>query len=243
MPSETSEVLDLLNGKADEVEPFKEAVVPSPEDEPEKDDKPLPFHEDPKVQRYVQKQIEKALKERPSEEKKFRQEVQDEIDLPPALVKLVGNDTEEKREALSALAKHLDSLTDRAKDKFIEEMRQQEREQAAKDKAVLDELNAGFDAIEEQSGIDLHADKKQRDAFLEYLRKVSHKNADGEVDQFADIPATWETFQERQKPSPSRAKELASRGLTRSNDTTPAAPQGRSWKDVERFFDKLKDTN
>lgn len=240
MPQEKNEVLDILNGE-ETPEPFKEAVVPSPEDEPEKDDEPLPFHKDPKVQRYIDKQVEKALKDRPSEERKFRQEVKDEIDLPPALVKLVGNDTEEKREALRDLAKHLDSLTDRAKDKFIEEVRQQEREQAAKDKAVLDELNAGFEAIEEQHGFDLHADKKQREAFLEYLKKISHKNADGEIDAFPDIPAAWETFQERAKPTASRAKELASRGLTRSNDASTPAPQGRSWKDVERYFEKLKD--
>lgn len=235
-------MLDILNGKSEESDLFEEKVVPSPEDEPEKeeDEKPLPFHKDPKIQRYIEKEVEKALKDRPSEEKKFRQEVKDEIDLPPALVKLVGNDTEEKREALHALAKHLDSLTDRAKEKFIEEMRQQEREQQARDQAALDELNAGFEAIEDQFGIDVHADSKQRDAFLEYLRKVSHKNADGEVDQFADIPAAWEAFQANQKPTASRAKELASRGLARSNDTTPAAPQGRSWKDVDRYFEKLK---
>lgn len=243
MPQDKNSTVDFLNGITDTPEPFKEEEEVKDETD-EKDDEPLPFHKDPKVQKYLEKEIQKALKEhQPSAEKQFRQEVKDEIDLPPALVKLVGNDTEEKREALSALAKHLDSLTDKAKEKFLEEMREQEREVQEADDAALDELNAGFDAIEEEFGVDLSRDSQKRAAFVEYLRKVSHKNADGEVDQFADIPAAWEEFQERQSKPASRAKELASRGLARSGDTTSAPVQRRDWNAVEKYFDQLKSNN
>ncbi len=244
MPPEKNPILDVLNGESEKEELFKEEET-DVKDDVKDSAETLPFHKDPKVQKYLDKEIQKALKEhQPTMEQKFRQEVKDEIDLPPALVKLVGNDTEEKREALKALASHLDSLTDKAKEKFLEEMRSQEKAVQEADNAALEELNAGFESIEEEFGVDLSKDSQKRTAFVEYLRKVSHKNADGEVDQFADIPAAWETFSEQQPAKPaSRAKELASRGMTRSGDTTRAPSQGRSWKDVDRYFDSLKENN
>lgn len=249
MPKNES-VANFLNTIDAKDEIFTEPVL-SEETEPvEEDDKPLPFHKDPKVQRYVEKEIAKALKELPehSEERKFRQEVQDEISLPPALVKLVGNDTPEKREALKELSSYLESLPQKAQEQLQEKMMEEQRQVAEQDDAALNELNQGFEDIEESFGVDLSSNtaavQRTRTAFVEYLRKVSHKNEDGEVDQFADIPAAWEEFQERNtKPSSSRARELASRGMTRSTDTSNAGPQGKSWKDVDRFFEGLKKSN
>ena len=246
MPKEKNSTVDFLNNITDKPDIFEEkAIETSPEVDAEDvvDEKPLPFHQDPKVQRYVEKQIEKALKDRPSAEQTFRQEVKDELNLPPALVKLVGNDTPEKREALKELATYLDSLPAKAQEQFQAKMEQQAQEAAEQDNAALSELNAGFEAIEEEHGVDLSSDSRTRAAFVEYLRRVSHKNEDGEVDQFADIPAAWEVFQERAKPSASRAKELASRGMTRSGDATVATKTGNSWRDVEKYFETLKRTN
>ena len=245
MPQDKNTV-DFLNNIDTSPEIFKEEAPKEADDQEEaKEEKPLPFNKDPKIQRFIEKEIARKMESfKPSQEQQFRQEVKEELNLPPALVKLVGNDTPEKREALKELAAHLDSLTDKAKNSFLEEMRAQEQEQKAEDTAAVEELNAGFESIEEEYGVDLSSNPKQRAAFVEYLRKVSHKNADGEVDQFADIPAAWEEFQERSKPQQaSRAKELASRGLTRSTDATTAVPAGRSWKDVDRFFSKLKANN
>lgn len=243
-------VANFLNTIDAKDEIFTEPVLSEETETVEEDDKPLPFHKDPKVQRYVEKEIAKALKDLPdhSEERKFRQEVQDEISLPPALIKLVGNDTPEKREALKELSSYLESLPQKAQEQFQEKMMEEQRQVAEKDDAALNELNQGFEDIEESFGVDLSSNtasaQRTRTAFVEYLRKVSHKNEDGEVDQFADIPAAWEEFQERNtKPSSSRARELASRGMTRSTDTSNTGPQGKSWKDVDRFFEGLKKSN
>lgn len=251
MANETSTADFLNNLTEDKVELFKEPVLSDiKETENAEDDKPLPFHKDPKVQRYVDRQIAKALEDlpKPSVEQQFRQEVRDELNLPPALVKFVGNDTPEKREALKGLADYLDSLPAKAQEQFQERMEMEQRQVAQADDAALNELNAGFEDIEESFGVDLSSNtasaQRTRSAFVEYLRKVSHKNADGEVDQFADIPAAWEEFQERNKPqSNQRSKELAARGMTRSTDTSSAPKAGNSWKDVERYFSTLKKTN
>lgn len=245
MPNGTS-VADFLNDLTPEKDDiFKEPVLSEEKETEEAEDKRLPFHRDEKVQRYIDKEIEKRLKfTQPSAEQQFRKEVTEELDLPPALVKLVGNDTPEKREALKGLADHINSMTDKAQEKFLQRMQEQEEQSREEDSAALSELNQGFEDIEESYGVDLSSNiasaQRNRSAFVEYLRKVSHKNEDGEVDQFADIPAAWEEFQERNRPSPSRAKELASRGMTRSTDSGTATPQGKSWKDVDRYFAKIK---
>ncbi len=245
----TADFLNSITDSKDDI--FKEEAVreESTADVEEKEEK-LPFHKDPKVQRYVEKEIAKALENlpRPSAEQSFRQEVKDDTNLPPALVKLVGNDTPEKREALKELAEYMESLPKKAQEQFLERQQEEMRQVEEQDNAALSELNAGFEEIEETHGIDLSSNtaqaQKTRASFVEYLRKVSHKNEDGEVDQFADIPAAWEEFQERSKPqSASRAKELASRGLTRSTDTSTASKGGNSWRDVDRYFETLKKTN
>lgn len=246
MPPEKNSAVDFLNNIDASPEVFKEEeqVIDKPTNEEEEK---LPFHKDPKVQNYVEKQIQKALKDiKPSAEQQFRQEVKEEINLPASFIRLVGNDTDEKKEVLRDLSKYFGTLKGEARQEFLAEMQEKERQQQEQDQAAVDELNAGFETIEEEYGVNLNADVKTRTAFVEFLRKVSHKNAEGEVDQFADIPSTWETFQEKQTAPPrqaSRAKELASRGMARSTDASTAIPAGRSWKDVDRYFDKLKANN
>lgn len=250
MPHEKKEgsTVDFLNEIGRE-EPFKEETEDTAQEEiveKEEDSQALPFHKDPKVQRYVERQIEKAIKDsKPSAEQQFRQEVKEELNLPSSFITLVGNDTPEKQQVLKDLANYFGTLKGEAKKEFVAEMQEQERQAIERDNKALQELNAGFEEIEETHNVDLSSNttsaQRTRTAFVEYLRKVSHKNADGEVDQFADIPAAWEEFQTRNKAQPTRAKELASRGLTRSTDASTAVPAGRSWKDVEKFFNKLKE--
>src|ERR1700734_1021803 len=252
MPNDkTNSAVDFLNN-IDEKDVFKESPLLSEEKEPEvEDEKRLPFHKDEKVQRYIDKEIEKRLKfAQPAAEQAFRQEVQSEISLPPALVKLVGNDTPEKREALKELSEYMESLPKRAQEEFQQKMLEEQQQAAKEDAAALSELNAGFEDIEDTYGVDLSGSspqaQKTRASFVEYLRKVSHKNEDGEGDQFADIPAAWEEFQERNKPqSASCAKELASRS-TRSTEAKTTSQWDSTkdpWRQVERHFDELKRNN
>ena len=251
MEQEQKSTVDFLNNiTPDEV--FKEESDDREiSDSEEKEEKPLPFHEDPKIQKYIQKEVAKRFEavRPPSEEQRFKKEVEEEINLPSSFVRLVGNDTDEKKQVLKDLSNYFSTLKGEARQEFLEEMRQQEEQAAAQDQAALDELNSGFEAIEEEFGVDLNKDTNTRTAFIEFLRKASHKNADGEVDQFADIPSTWELFQERQTNKPaSRAKELASRGMTRSGETSSASSGFKSgtrdpWQQVEQHFSKLKNLN
>lgn len=251
MPEEKKEssTVDFLNNIDKEVfkeEPTKEEEVV----EEEKEEKPLAFHKDPKVQRYVDKQIEKALKDIKPVERQFKQDVADEIKLPSSFIRLVGNDTPEKVEVLKDLEKYFGTLKGEARQEFLAEMREQEQQAVAADRQAQEELDSSFEEIEETYNVDLSSNsasaKKVRSEFIDYVRKIAPKNEEGEVSSFPDLMSAFETFQEMGKRAPapaSRAKELASRGLTRSTDASTEVPKGRSWRDVDRFFDKLKSNN
>jgi hypothetical protein len=226
-------------------DPFEEKEVEAPQEEEAEveDEKPLPFNQDPKVQRFIEKQVEKRLAN-------FKPEViresvkEDDINLPSSFIKLVGNDTDEKKQVLQDLSKYFGNLKGEARQEFLQEMQEQEEQRTQEDNAALAELNSGFEEIEETHNVDLSSNsanaQRTRAAFVDYLKKVSHKNEDGEVDQFADIPAAWEEFSSRQQRSNSVAKKLASRSLG-SSQSASETPQGRdySWKGVEKLFSTL----
>lgn len=247
MDNEKSAVLDFLNGGSEPKDIFTEEPAEAALEGV--NDKPLPFHKDPKVQKFIQKEIEKAKKDfKPSEvpmaEKTISSEVEDVIG---AFTAIIGNDTPEKVKALDALKRTLNGSDERASAKAIERFNQQIRDQEeqikAQDEAAVDELNNGFEQIEEDYGVNLYANPTLLESFKAYLRKISPKNAQREIREFADIPSAWETFQERNKAQPqSRAKQLAARGLARSADTSNVPPTGRSWKDVDKYLDSLKKT-
>jgi hypothetical protein len=258
MEKETSSTVDFLNN-IDKDDLFKEDGAEEAEEtgnEVEEEEKPIAFHQDPKVQRYVQKEIAKALKDvKPSAEQTFREEVSSDVqDVIGAFTTIIGNDTPEKVKALAALEKTLNGADERASKKAIErfqqQMQEQQQQQAEQDNAAMAELDEAFESIEENYNVDLSSNaasaKQLRAQFIDYVRKIAHKDENGEVDQFPDMDAAFEAFQERNKRAPaSRAKELASRGMARSNDTTGASEgfkssQGDPWKQVDRLFSKLK---
>ncbi len=256
MANENSAVLDFLNDvKEPTTDIFSENINAGTVEPTEPDEeKSIPFHKDPKVQRYVEKQIEKALGNK-TQTIETKQEVvpSDVKDVIGAFTAIIGNDTPEKVKALEALEKTLSGADERASTKAIErfqqQIKEQEQQQTQAEKEAQDELDTYFDEIEETYNVDLSSNaasaKAMRSQFIDYVRKIAPKDANGEVKAFPDMLASFEDFQERAKRTiqPTRAKELASRGLTRSSDTASAAPQGRSWKDVDRYFDKLKATN
>jgi hypothetical protein len=246
-PKSTVDFLNEISSEKPEI--FKEEVATEEPVVEEEEEKPLPFHKDPKVQRYVERQIEKALEGvKPSAEREFREAV-DDIKLPSSFVKLIGNDTPEKVEVLKDLSTYFGNLKGEARAEFLEEMQEQQNRATQEDKKAQDELDTYFEEIEETYDVDLSSNsasaKAMRSSFIDYVRKIAPKNEDGEVAAFPDLVSSFEEFQEKGKrvAPPTRAKELASRGMTRSGDANQAPKAGNSWKDVDRYFAKLKSEN
>lgn len=264
MPNGNGSAVDDFLGGVNEVkdDPFKQESedpfatkeeVKSEEvekiDAEEKEEK-LPFHKDPKVQRFIEKEISKRLSEqKPTETERFVKDVQDSSgdDLSDVLIRIIGNDTPEKIAAVKDFKKVLTSLEEKGAQRALEQLERQAAEERSRDRKAIEELNNGFEAIEENFGVDLSSNtptaRKTRNEFVDFIKRVSPKNEDGQVTSFPDLEETFTLFQEMRtnKPQPtSRAKELSSRSLARSSDaSTISKPSGNSWSDVERLFSKL----
>lgn len=227
--------------------PFANITVEQKESEPEvnenKEEEKVPFHKDPKVQRYIQKEIAKATQGMTkTEEKKFREDVSENEDLVSAFTQIIGNDTFEKQNALKLLKKTIDDLKEQAQ----APLRQIEQEKQAELQAEQ-ELAQGFESIEETYNVDLSSNapqaRKLRSDFVDFIMKIAPKDKDGDILEYPDFTETFNLFMEinkKQTPSNARNKQLSSRSMTQSSETSAQQPQDTSWKGVEKFLSGLK---
>lgn len=263
MDKEVDAFLEELSA-GQEVDPFKPATDPfadtkieSKEDESgaesdeDKATKPEPFHKDPKVQRYVEKEITKALKNfKPevSETQKFIKETSgDDDEMVSALTDLIGNDTPEKVRALKAMSKAFEKAEERGAQKALQQIEAKTTAQKQEENEAREVLTQGFESIEEEFDVDLTSNSptatKNRTDFIQFIQRIAPKDANGEVTEFPDFSETFKIFQETKRPdktSVNRAKELSAKSMGRSGgDGQQQAPKESSWKAVDKFFSKL----
>lgn len=257
---------DLEGGEQNPFEPAADPFVEKPEEEVKEDEsaseseeaedaKPEPFHKDPKVQKYVQKQIDKALDNfKPeidvSEVQKFVKESgADEDELVAAFTGLIGNDTPEKLRVLKAVKTAFQQAEEKGAQKALEQLEAQREQMARADREAEDELSDGFETIEEQFEVDLTSNtpmaRKTRNEFIDFVKRIAPKDEDGQVTEFPDFAEAYTVFQETKKsdtknPTTNRAKELASKSMGRSSGDSPApASTDKSWNAVDKLFSKF----
>ncbi len=207
----------------------------------DKEEKPLPFHKDPKVQRFIDKELERRLKDfKPAEQVK---EVKNDDDY---WERLIGNDTAEKQAMVREAKAREERLLDQAEERTFNRLSQKEQEALEEDKAAEEELDNAFESIEENYDVDISSNspqaKKTRQDFISFVEKIAPKDRDGEITDYPDMPSAWEAFSEVRKSTaqPNRAKELANRGLSRSAETTVKQEKRVDWNAVEEMMDTLK---
>ncbi len=225
-------------------DPFKSSVSDKKEVEEKAEDKPLPFHKDPKVQRFIEKELEKRISGlKLTSSSNIVQEVKDEMD--DVLARIIGNDTPEKVSAIKDLKKVLNGLEEKGAQKALTTLQKQQEDARLEEKKAMDELNQGFESIEESYSIDLTSNapaaKKMRTDFIDFIKRISPKDEDGEVSQLPDMNEAFALFQDMNKSKvSSKAKDLSSRSMARSSDASNAPVSGdKSWKAVDRIFSKL----
>lgn len=128
--------------------------------------------------------------------------------------KIYGNATPEAQEATQLLKEALEGVKLSAREEALEEYekrRNSESEEVRKEEAKLDEI---LDKVEDEHGIDM--DGEDRKGFLSLLEKLSPKDRDGNIIEYADPDTTAEIYLSRKERPNVRAKELASRSMTRS---------------------------
>ena len=247
MNNEENEFLQGLN-QADQQFEENESLFGEqpPKEEAEEEEKPLPFHKDPKVQRYIQTEIEKAQKSQPSVERQFIEDTKQDDDEGTAILeRIIGNDTPEKVAAIKDFKKYLSTLEEKGADRALSQLQKQEEEARQEEAQASEEIEQGFEDIEETFGVDISSNtptaRKTRNEFIDFIKRVAPKDSEGNVVALPDLTETFELYQSTQtKPSNTRAKELATRSMARSNNTSEA-PQEKdvSWKSVDKWFGSL----
>lgn len=227
---------NLANNNEDPFKPSEEVeTIEAPTEKivEEKVEEKLPYHEDKKLQRYIDRQVEKRAKEfQPTRQEQFTKETSSDNPYQSYAEKLMGNNTDEAKLKSQLLAQTLLEIQQRASntayDKFSEESRLAKEEE----RQSLEALRNGIDTIEENFGVDLSSNsstaKKTRNEFLGFLEKISPKDANGDIKEYADMESAFETFQSLYKPEKNtQAKEIASRGMSRSSADATNTPTKR----------------
>lgn len=221
--------------------------VPGPKEKEGEGDEPASFHNNPKVKRYIEKEVRRLTQHlTPKEAETVREQVNKGPDPLGALKALIGDDTPEKVNTLNQFSEWMNNVQRdaRAGIERIESERKAEQE-------AQEMLDRGFDSIEDSFDVDLTSNdptaRKTRGEFIDFITKVAPKNQFGEIVAYPDFVETYTLFQElKSKPSSTnaRAKDLASRSMARSGDASrPQMPADTSWRGVEKFFSSLKKGN
>lgn len=145
--------------------------------------------------------------------------VSEEADYLKAVERIYGTDTPEAQLATDLLKKAILGAREDAKTQAIEEMRndrKREIEEQRKEEAALDNM---VDEIEDEYGVTLT--DTQEKAFFTLLERMSPKDENGDVIEYADPHAVWDVFQEKLKARPvdNRAKDLSSRSMVNSGSS------------------------
>lgn len=226
---------EFSNGST-EVNPFEdnlkdpfhteETPVESPVEEV-KEEKPIPFNKDPKVLKFIEKEISKRLQDTKEEIKPVAHQA-DEDDY---YARLIGNDTPEKLAMIREAKARDEQILQKAEERAFNRLSQKEQERMQADKQAEEELETAFSNIEDTYEVDISSNsplaKKTRQEFVSFIEKIAPKDRNGDIVDYPDMTSAWETFSELKKATaqPSRAKELASRSMARSSEA-PAQNNG-----------------
>lgn len=141
--------------------------------------------------------------------------VTEESDYLKAVERIYGTETPEAQLATDLLKKAIVGARDDAKEQAIAELREERKREIEEQRAAEKELDDMVDELEDEYGVTF-TDTQER-AFFLLLEKMSPKDKDGSVREYADPHAVYEVFQERlKKPVDNRAKDMSSRSMTNS---------------------------
>jgi hypothetical protein len=243
-----NEEKDFLKDLMQEGDEFAENPDPFADDEPEKEpeeevepeEKALPFHKDPKVQRYVEKQIAKALEGHKPEEP-TRKVDEDEDDF---YVRLIGNDTPEKLSMIKEARARDARLLDQAEERSFARLTKSQQEAIEADNLEEETLDNALEEIEEGFNVDLTSNtpvaRKTRIDFMKFVERIAPKDRNGNVTDYPDMQAAFETFQSTRQTQPSRAKDLASRSMNRSSEVSNKPQEKVTFDSFDNFLDTFR---
>lgn len=127
------------------------------------------------------------------------------------------------RKGAAALQSLIDDAVEQAETRAVERLQetQQERDVAVRQESQF--IDNELVDLEEVSGIDLTSNtplgRKNRSDFLDLVEKFSPKDADGDVQEYADFEEVFDVFKQTRTRASNNTqnKSLASRGMARGS--------------------------
>lgn len=232
MAEENDSVLSQLNKDFPSEEELDKTgdVFGTGEQEPSAKEEPTEELPDDLKNRHIRRLEAKLAREREANiELAAREAVRSEVEkfseatkgltIDESLLTLYG-DNENGRKAAQITQALLDKTAARAKEDALSEFNKAQESvsrEVAENGNLIDER---LEEIEDTYSVDLsgstESSKQTRNSFLALVAKLSPKDAEGNIESYADFDSTWELFQERQQKTNVRNKDLASRGMVRS---------------------------
>jgi len=125
-----------------------------------------------------------------------------------------------------------EGMKESAKKEFLAERDSRSQEDLHEQQQADDEVDEFLD-IAEDEGLNIE-DENTRRGLITLMERMSKKYEDGNIKEFADAEGVVDAYKELQKRGgSSKAKELASRSMTRSGESQPSKlPQNA----IERFM-------
>jgi hypothetical protein len=168
----------------------------------------------------------KALSEAQEFTREFIKKDRDE-DLDPDLIRVFG-ESPEGREVARIMEKKMESVISKAEENALRKFQEKLYEEDNEVKQYESLIDSEIESIEDEYNIDLSSGaptaKKARKEFLDMIVKLSPKDEEGNITNYADFQSTFEVYQSTiQKPDASRNKELASRSMQKSGQSDTSA--------------------
>lgn len=137
----------------------------------------------------------------------------EEADYLKGIERIYGTETPEAQMATELLKKAISGARTDAEVAALEKFRAEVAEQQQQEREAEAELDGFIEEIEDEHNVSLNAD--QQKGYFELLYKMSPKDKEGNVIDYADPHAVWELYQERlnSRKTSNPAKQLASRSL------------------------------
>lgn len=140
--------------------------------------------------------------------------------------RIYGTDTPEGIQATELLKNILRGLEKSSRESSLEDLRAEQRKEREEARKAEMEVENMLEEIEEDHNVDLTANTAVRTGFLKLLEKMSPKDADGNIIQYADHQAVWDVYQSRTtKKTDTRAKDTSSRSMVQSGASANANEQ------------------
>lgn len=146
--------------------------------------------------------------------------VTEEEDYLKTVEQIYGNDTPEKQIATELLKKAIVGARDDAERRVYERVVRERQEESSAETQAEKELDSIIERIEDEHGVSLT--ETQERAYFQLLERMSPKDRNGTVIEYADSEAVWEVFKDRlsKKPADTRARDMSSRSMTQSGSST-----------------------